>query len=65
MNDLNKIVCDFIWEGKGVKIAQKTGWKEAEGWLEIDRSGNQKNCNKNKDCKSTWWEGGTMGGKIF
>ena len=24
MNDLNKIVCDFIWEGKGVKIAQKT-----------------------------------------
>ncbi len=24
MNELNKIVCDFIWEGKGVKIAQKT-----------------------------------------
>lgn len=24
MNELNKIVHDFIWEGKGVKIAQKT-----------------------------------------
>ena len=24
MNELNKIVCEFIWEGKGVKIAQKT-----------------------------------------
>lgn len=24
MNELNKIVCNFIWEGKGVKVAQKT-----------------------------------------
>ncbi len=32
----NKIVCDFIWEGKGVKIAQKTlVGKRWEGGLNL------------------------------
>lgn len=36
MIDLNKIVCDFIWEGKGVKIAQKTlVGKSWEGGLNL------------------------------
>lgn len=36
MNELNKIVCDFIWEGKGVKIAQKTlVRKKWEGGLNL------------------------------
>lgn len=36
MNELNKIVCDFIWEGKGVKIAQKTlVGKRWEGGLSL------------------------------
>jgi len=36
MNELNKIVCDFIWEGKGVKIAQKTlVGKRWEGGLNL------------------------------
>ena len=35
MNELNKIVCDFIWEGKGVKIAQKTIGKKWEGGLNL------------------------------
>ena len=35
-NDLNKIVCDFIWEGKGVKIAHGTlVGKRCEGGLNL------------------------------
>lgn len=39
-NDLNKIVCDFIWEGKGVKIAQRTlvgrRWEGGLNLLDIE-----------------------------
>ena len=36
VNVLNKIICDFIWEGKGVKIAQKTLiGKKKEGGLKL------------------------------
>ncbi|XP_059402554.1 uncharacterized protein LOC132133669 [Carassius carassius] len=36
MNELNKIVHDFIWEGKGVKIAQKTlVARKQEGGLKL------------------------------
>ncbi len=40
MNELNQIVVDFIWEGKGVKIAQKTmvgkRWKGGLNLIDLE-----------------------------
>ena len=40
MNALIKIVCDFIWEGKGMKLCRHNSFhhwlEEARGWFEID-----------------------------
>lgn len=40
MNELNKIVCDFIWEGKGVKTAQKTlvgkSWEGGKNLMDLE-----------------------------
>lgn len=52
MNDLNRILCDFIWEGKGVKIAQGTlVGKRCEGGLNLLDIGTKKTALRIKTVK--------------